>query len=293
MNIAIYASGEKARENMLVDAIRAGGVRVDVLRDVDPHAGVDLHCVIGLKCLEQRRALDAVGIPYLYFDKGYNRDWPSWWRVSYCSQQPTAYLMDLNAPPDRAEAQGWMSRLAPWRVAGKHVLYAGSSAKYSAWMDLPDPTVMAEQTVRAIQSITGRRVTYRPKPSWRGAVPVDGASWSRRGEGGPDIHRDLRGAHVLVTHGSSCCFDALMAGVPSIVLGGGVLAPISSRSLDEVERPCAAHQDERLQLLANLAYCQWSLQEFRRGEPWQYIDFLIQNSTLWRTGVIKSGSQAR
>lgn len=78
-------------------------------------------------------------------------------------------------------------------------------------------------------------------------------------------------AHILVTHGSNACLDAMMAGIPSIILGPGVMGPISSRDLADLEHPRMAGKAERSQLLANLAYHQWTEAEMASGLAWGVI----------------------
>jgi hypothetical protein len=73
------------------------------------------------------------------------------------------------------------------------------------------------------------------------------------------------GAHALITYGSNACFEAMLAGVPSIVIGDAVMRPVSSTSLAEIERPRFASEDDRLSLLSALAYCQFRLHEIAIG----------------------------
>ncbi len=273
MKLALFTPGRKQQEKLLAAALARGGPEVVVLEEGDMRVDCDAYCIIGVKAAYLMRALEAEGLPYLYWDKAYNRDWSRWWRVSVCSHQPTRYFADRKWPLDRAERQGWPARMKPWRTDGDHVLYAGMSLKYNLYQGIGDPTEYAERVVAELRTKTERRIVYRPKPSWHEAEPVDGAdfSHSRTKRKGADIYSDLKGAHILVTHGSSACFEAMLDGVPSIVLGDAVLRPISSTSLDDVDRPRLATQPERLQLLAALAYWQWSLEEMARGELWETI----------------------
>lgn len=258
VRIAIKADPRKADEALLINALRnAPHVTLTVIRDKVPRTDADLHCIIGVKHAKLMRALEVDGLPYLFWDKGYNREWPRWWRVSFNSHQPVKYLT-RQFPADRAASQGWLRRFRPWRPYGVGtVLFAGASAKYHAYHELPDPTTYAADVVRQLQALTPLNIVYRPKPSWSEAEAVAGARFSR----GREFSTDLEAAGVLVTHGSSACFEALLAGVPSIVLGDGVTRPISSTTLEDVRRPKLASDDDRYKLLCALAYFQWSVDE--------------------------------
>lgn len=281
MRIAFYTPGSKAVEEDLGAALLAGApgdIKFKVLKNTgEIQDGFDASCVIGVKGANLVRQLEARGEPWIYWDKAYNRDWPTYWRVSYCGHQPTDYLMGLNYPGDRAAEQGWIAK--PWRkpTSDGHVMFAGASLKYHKFFDLGDPTEYAEDVVRQINARTGRRVIYRPKPSWGAAAPVDGAefSWTASKRIDHPISKDIAGAHVVVTHGSAAALDGLRAGVPAIVLGHAVTRSISSTSLDDLENPREASLEECQRLMANLAYCQFSLEEIRRGMAWKHLRLLM------------------
>ena len=152
-----------------------------------------------------------------------------------------------------------------WRKSGLQIVFAGSSAKYHAFYDLPDPTAYAREVVARITKLSDRPIIYRPKPSWREAVPVPGSRFSHGKEG---ILSALANAHCLITHGSNACFEAALMGIPTIVLGAAVARPISSTSLDDIEFP---FRGKRIQWLNNLAYHQWTEGEMRSGEAWQTV----------------------
>jgi hypothetical protein len=278
MRIAFYSPGSKRVEQDLGRALIAGapkGVTVDMIENggqITP--GYDIGCTVGVKTKGMVDQLRAAGIPWLYFDKAYNRDWPEWWRVAVCAHQPTDYLMKLDCPDDRVVAQGWSGN-RPWREHSENgpVLFAGASLKYHRFVELGDPTEYAQQVVDQIKARTDRRVIYRPKPSWSAAEPIEGSefSWSKLKRVDHPIQADLAGAHVLVTHGSAAALDAMLAGVPAIVLGHAVTREISSTTLDDLEDPYLATAAERAKLLANLAYCQWRLNEIAAGAAWRHI----------------------
>lgn len=271
MRVAFFAS-EKAREQSLgrafCDGLAAHGDRGRVVPNDTLVADADVAVMVGVKSARIWRANRDAGRTCVMLDKGYVRDRlpgsPVWkyWRVSVNAHHPTGTLMDVARPHDRLDALGL--EMKPWSEGG-HVVIAGSSAKYHAFHGLPHPTTYAR---RIVAELAGREIVYRPKPSWREAVPIRGARYSTRPEGLEDA---LAGAGALVTHGSNACFEAVLAGVPCIVLGDAVARPISSTSLDDIEAPCLATDDERRQWLANLAYAQWTMAEFASGEAWAAI----------------------
>lgn len=282
MKVCFFHS-DKPRERLLADAF-ADGVReagrgdtieLKPLTAEVQIAEADVAVMVGVKSRELFQANWRAGVHTLMIDKGYTRHaapgpiklW-EYWRVAVDAHHPTTRLMEVRRPHDRFEALGL--KVEPWRHATQngHIVLAGSSQKYHDFYGMSDPTRWAEKLVTALRIHTQREIVYRPKPSWREAVPIADTTFSQPPKQIEDV---LRGAHCLVTHGSNACFEAVLAGIPCIVLGDAVAKPISSTSIDEIHRPKLADQDTRMQWLANLAYCQWTLPEFARGEPWMIL----------------------
>jgi UDP:flavonoid glycosyltransferase YjiC (YdhE family) len=277
MKIAFLTS-DKPREHILADAFLMGARRhghetLVLPLKAEPEVGpYDVACMVGVKSRELFRLHHKAGIPTIYFDKGYSRGksnspvagW-EYWRVAINHHHPTARLGE-RLPDDRLRRLGL--HIQPWRRRGKRIIVAGSSAKYHEFYGLSEPTRYAEKLIAQLRELSGRPIVYRPKPSWREAVPVDGAAFSRPPE---SLDNLLRGAHVLITHGSNSCFEAALAGIPSIVLGEGVAKPISSTKLEAVEAPFVASDRARRQWLAALAYWQWTHAEMASGQAWEFL----------------------
>lgn len=283
MKIGIWFS-RKVWDTRLADAFAAGCmargetiVRYDLESPKVPD--VDVAFIFGVKSRERFQAMREAGINTVYFDKGYDRTTVPgperkeclFWRVAVNSHHPTPYLPRMRSPDDRWKALGIQVR--PWqRRPGGPIIVAGSSLKYHEFSGLPHPTEYAADVVRKIRKRVGTKVIYRPKPSWKEAEPVNGAEFSVIPEKLSDL---LAEASVLVTNGSNSCFEAVLAGVPCIVLGEAVARPISSTSIDSVAKPYLATEEERMQWLADLAYCQWTMDELRSGEAWGHIRRMI------------------
>lgn len=269
MNIVFYAS-DKTRERRLAAAFAAGAHRHGHHVAIKPLGAplsdggdIDLVCMVGVKSHMLWRYVRTLGIPTVMFDKGYSRHkqdgcW-EYWRIAYKAHQPTAATIRVKYSGDRFKRL--KLTVSPWKKPknGTHILIAGSSAKYHTFYGLPDPTTYARSLVREIRQYSGRPIVYRPKPSWKGAGPIPGTTFS---QGKRPLALDLEDCHVLVTHGSNACYEATLNGTPSIVLGEGVVKSISSTKLSRIERPLRGH---RPPVFNALAYHQWTLAEMAEG----------------------------
>lgn len=283
-----FLHSDKPRERLLADAVLSGvlasgddGWKLPLGGTVDP-ASADVFCLCGVKSRELFRHLHGHGAHVLYFDKGYVRRYggsgpAAWeyWRIALDAQQPTAYFMEEPRPAIRWTRLGL--KMKPWRAAvvpddRRAIVIAGSSAKYHAFHGLPDPTAYVAKLVRRLRKTTDRPIVYRPKPSWKEAVPIEGARFSPASESLGDLLND---AWCLITHGSNACIDAVLEGVPCIILGDGLARPISSTELEDVMSPRLAADSERRRFATALAWCQWTRSELASGEMWRAMRPLV------------------
>lgn len=285
MRVCFFHS-DKPRERILADAWREGVLRAGDEFEARPLTGeaqiaegCDVAVMVGVKSRQLYQANWRAGVHVIMVDKGYTRHaapgpvklW-EYWRVAVDGHHPTAYLMREPKPHDRFERLGLTIAEARLPDPRGHILIAGSSAKYHEFYGLTDPTKWTGKLVKAIRRTSSRPILYRPKPSWRDAVPIEGTRFSGDGM---TLEQSLEGCAVMITHGSNACFEAQLAGVPVITLGEAVSRPICSDVLEHVDCAPIATVAGRRQWAANLAYCQWTMREFASGEAWRNTRGLI------------------
>lgn len=268
---------DKPRERLLAEAFLTGVRTHGDTTDARPlgeamTTDCDVAVMVGVKSRELFFAHARAGVHLVYLDKGYARHsrqdsirgW-EYWRAAVNGHQPTSkYRADY--PDDRRREIGWT--FEPWRETGTHIVIAGSSQKYHDFYGLKNPTDFVSKLSKEINGYSLREIVYRPKPSWKDAVEVHGTRYSAGDEGIADV---LRGAHALVTHGSNACFEAMLMGVPCVILGEAVAKPISSTEIAEIETPRLASDAERWAVLNWLAYQQWTQSEFASGQAWAVL----------------------
>lgn len=293
LNVAWYAS-DKPREIMLAEAMAKGakvhGDRLEVRRTADygedengdelkwsgPHPEDDVACFFGVKG-KSRRIMDdylAVGKSTLYLDKGYTRSkgrngHTEYTRISVNASDPLAYMMDQKRSPERWQRLGIELEE---RRAGRsgHILLCTSSAKFHEFHKLKEPTRWAGEIAHDMATIMNneRLIVYRPKPSWKGATPVERTLFTT---GATPIKDALKGCHIVVTYGATAAADAIFAGVPALVLGNAVARPVAETKIGALEDPTWPTLDKRMRWASCLAYCQWSIDELESGEAWEHL----------------------
>lgn len=299
MKTHFYVVGEKQREHDVADAVGAGVLacgdeftKSNAGDFVEPDPKVDVACVFALKG-NAKRILDGyrvMGARTLLFDKGLIRastgqGAPSgYYRVSIDEFMPLGRIermMRDGVSPNRWVATG----LRPLdRVRTKlhwPIIYAGSSQKYCDFHGLGDEHEYAVDVIRRIRKKAGkdRPIIYRPKPSYTGALIVEGTIFSRpTGTPTSDYHVGSLGdllpkSHALVTHGSHAGIDAVLGGVPAIVLGDGAARPVAGTSLDDFlsESLVFPDREKRFAWLAAISYWQYTVSEMVDGTMWRFL----------------------
>jgi hypothetical protein len=284
MNVLVYYQNKNKRSQAVTRALTVGiGVLhqdMVTIRDeaeyVKPEK-TDCVAFYGLNGAQRfgnlKRILDEyrqVGTPTVFFDLGYfgrkGDPHPDFHRVAINGYQPTAYFQNDKRPPGRFEL--FNRPIQPWRTTGEEILVAGMSDRAARVWGLGDATEHAASMIAEVRKYTDRPITYRPKPSWGGAVPIPGTRFSN---GTLDLQKDLARAWAVVTYRSNVAIDALIAGVPCFVLGDNPACVMSHNDLSRIEDPLRLSDPARLQFCADLAYCQFSLRELRSGQAWKEI----------------------
>lgn len=281
MKITFYKN-ETEREDVLAKAFTAGAKIFAHRACVEPVADfsepdADVAVVVGVKSF-------ATGIPQTYLEAKKRVVWldkghfgrGAYYRVSIDSFMPTRYLHNFNYPSDRFKMLGLYVKEMRGLSAGP-IVFAGSSDKYARLRGLGGATEYARYVIDEIRDVTSRAIVYRPKPSWADALPIEGTTYSRPPR---TFQEELFDAHCVIVHGSNAAIEALVEGVPAVVLGDGAALPLSAKSVRDIEGGLLwPSVYERLRWFNKLAYCQWTVQEFRSGKAWEVISEQLERTS--------------
>ncbi len=275
-----WRSREKGTLRSFAAGLKRHGHTVDDRRiwefdEAEP--GVDLVLTFALRP-DTRRILTAysrAGARMLMLDKGMIRDRNK-------SQHSRVmldignydYLSRVNKSRERLEKLGDMRLAPPIGFRNGPIVYAGNSQKVHDFWGLGIGDRYAQDVIFKLRRRSRRReVYYRPKPSSHVFPPI--AHTVMRTDG--HIEDLLAHAHSLVTFGSCCAINAIVAGVPAVCLGPNPASPVSSDNLSVFSMTDEGHpalpfptDAKRMQWLANLAWGQWTKDEFASGEAWEF-----------------------
>jgi hypothetical protein len=271
MKVAIYAVDGNKRARHLARSMAMGLRRCDVSHiECSRFKGVEADVAVAYGWVHEPifSAYRAAGKHYVFWDLGY------WGRRPQGASEEgyhrlavddwdTALHMRREYPSDRFQRLGLMIGDGPREP--RDVLVAGMSPKaatthgydYGEW-ERQACTVLA-------RICPDMSVVLRPKPNKRAVPQIP-------------IEQALQTARLLVTHHSNTAIDALLLGVPVYAVKGvGRLASSNVLNADEINHPYELAHAARLQLLADVAYAQWTPAEMRSGEAWQHAFSILRD----------------
>lgn len=265
MRIVFYAP-DGAGDKLLVAAVMHGAKRHgDVVEYVplDCYTGVDAAADVaacyGVRA-STRIIIDAyrrAGKRVLFFDKGY---WGrgTFTRVSIDGWHPTAYFR-CGRGDTRLKAYGL--QIAKTRRSGDgKVIYAATTQTWCDFYDLGPSRALDELLVAMLAAVYPGRVVYRPRPGYAKkhpelGRPIAGVGYS---DWETPLATELEGAALLVTIGSNAAVEAVAAGVDVQVLGDNPCRLLNGEATDS----------QRYSFFRDLAWCQWTHDEYLSGVAW-------------------------
>lgn len=278
MRVAIYATDQGSKRGRhlaqaMLDGFRRHRVDASVLTG---YAGVEADLAVAYGWNQRDIFLDyqRAGRQFIFLDLGY---WgrrgsrlpeEGYHRFAVDSWDTLDGLL-RNMPPDRFDALG--VRLHDWVDVWdrKVVIVAGMSGK-AAWTHGYPEGEWERRRMASLERLlrkTGIRVELRPKPSKRIRVAET-------------VEQALDRARVLYTHHSNMAIDAIVRGIPCCAVKGVgrlfspdiVDAGWFVNPFERWQSGRALLTDEhRRQVLADIAYAQWSPAEMRSGAFWEFL----------------------
>lgn len=163
-----------------------------------------------------------------------------------------ADFCNAESPPDRFEALG--VELKPVRQDGDYILVLGQIPWDTAVQHVDYPRWIKD-TVAALTGAPDLKVRLRNHPmlpdNKRFSFPKCETSYKKT------LEEDLAGAAQVVACNSTSLVDATLAGVPTIAADPRAMSP-------------EPHMDRR-QWANDIAYAQWTLDEFRQGLAFEHL----------------------
>ena len=272
MKVVIYEQRSHIRSRVICDAMhqgirKCGDFVVRCYEDEYKDVGDEWAVFYGLDGNLKRILADysAVGRA-VYVDLGYwgrltGGKLAGYHKIVLNGRHPNSYYR-RGYPADRFREQG--IKIEPWRTSGKHIVLAGMGNKAAAVEGLATEA-WERRMIELIRMVTNRPIVYRPKPSWKEAMPIHGVDYSPPAV---PIENVLKNAWAVVTHHSNVAVDAVLAGIPAFCWKG-VGRDMSLQDLAHLEKPWMP--EGREQWAADIAYTQWSVPEIAQGLPWTHF----------------------
>ena len=197
------------------------------------------------------------GRDYYYVDTGYfgNDKRKHYHRITKNAMQYFEKL-DPDCPDDRFLRTG--TKLAKHRP-GRNILVCPPSQKAMTFWGI-DLQQWLDETVATLKANTDRPIIIREKQPRSVRVGEDTMAMA--------LSRDV---HCMVTFNSIAAVESLIYGKPVFTMGPNAAQPLANTDLTQIENVFMPCMDEIRNLMCNLAYNQWTVEEMRNGKAWAML----------------------
>ena len=144
---------------------------------------------------------------------------------------------------------------------GKKILIVPPSEKVMNMFNQPLPEIWVENVISELKKYTDRPIEVRLKPSRTERITTNTIQAA--------LNNDV---HCLITYNSIAAVEALMEGKPAIVLGQNAASVIAETNLSNIENLTYPSKDTMDAFMANLAYQQFTVAEFKSGFAWETVN---------------------
>jgi hypothetical protein len=196
---------------------------------------------------------------YLILERGYFRDRKAFASCGYNGLNGYADFLAEDSPPDRWEKHG--IQIAPWKTDGYYILLMGQVNGDQSLRN-SNISIWYQKTINEIREITEMPIYYKPHPLSRQQAihNVDGFM-------NGSLEDAFKGAYMAVTFCSNSGVDAILNGISLIAMNQGSMAWSMARNEITMRR----YFPDRTQWLYDLAYKQWTLEEYENGTAWEHL----------------------
>lgn len=221
-------------------------------------------------------------------------DWGYWERG--CSLNPgetRRYQLSINqlnwippvpCPDDRAKAISLKAGKLK-KKRGDYILFCGQNKGDPHHKC--DVHEWAREQISLLKQLTDRPIIHRSHP-WdkEPAISIDGVT--NETPETRSLEEAINGAHCVVTHSSTCGFNALMQGVPVICDPSALYGEAAGHDLYSIDEP---EWHDAQPVFNRIAYGQWTVEEFRELTPFRFAcqfipsPFVKYSRNPWDIGV--------
>ena len=175
--------------------------------------------------------------------------------------------MSKNMPKDRFESFG--IKVKDWRRSGDHILICPPTGYLEDMIGLSKSWLY--ETVSTIRKNSDRPIIIRQKPGLTKShklVEVEKSFKKIKAIVKTDdrpLSVDLKKCWAIVAPASGASIEAIISGVPSFCEPASPVSSISINDYSKIENPLYNSREQVVQVMANLAYSQFSITEMKNG----------------------------
>lgn len=202
-------------------------------------------------------------LPWIYIDNGYFKprisqyeagDKKPFYRATYNALQMNKII---DTTEERWERLGL--ELNEPKPRGDEILFCPPHDLFCRLvLGIDNHLQYRDRCMALLQQYTDRPINVRVKPRWAEEEP-------------PPLVEDFAKAHIVVTVLSNVAVEAILYGLPVLLLDDRSAAHPLTTQVENIETPYLWTYPMAYDWACNLANHQWTLEEMRKGICWKYL----------------------
>ena len=198
------------------------------------------------------------GRTFYAIDTGYFGNTKTKWvhRVTKNNLQHIGPIIERDS--DRLKMFGYKYRK---RKTGSKILICPPSLKVMDLFNQPSPEEWTKQVARDLRTYTNREIEIRLKPNRTERVTNKSIQQALADD-----------VHCLITYNSIAAIEAMLEGIPAIVLGENAASAICETRLENIDNPIFPDKDTMDAFMSHLSYCQFTIPEMESGFAWRTVN---------------------
>ena len=151
----------------------------------------------------------------------------------------------------------------PWDTQVQYI-------NYEKWM---------VESIKEIKKYSNRKIVFRRHPAHKKRRKYNYYDEKFLKKNGLNIeistnnlNDDLKNSYCVIAYNSTVLVDSILAGIP-IISGSksSIIYELSTKKISEIENLQKFTLEDIENVLSNISYKQWSIEEFNEGEPFKYF----------------------
>lgn len=270
MKIAVFTRGEQSHsykyEMAFLDGLKSHGHKPSLVSWQYIPTDLDLAVIWGVNNTPLINCIERAGADYLVLERGYIGDREEYTSCGFNGLNGRADFCDDHRLRKRAKLfEEYLKPVRKNRSTNRYIVIMGQVASDASVRHIGF-NLWLSSVYEMLKRKTNRPIFYRPHPLEKEPYIPEGLQIIHG-----ELHDVMQGSYMVVTLNSNTGVDAILSGIPCAAMDKGSMIWDLKANITNPKHIEPINEAKRRVWFNKLCYTQWSLEEMRSGEAWEYL----------------------